>query len=99
MEEIICFPEESLISRVVGYTAETFVVLLRIEPSSSGNFNWSSGERNQKVGQILRSLALILDNYWFVLWHSHTTTFHPSSVKLGTSKFFGNLYRKVKIAG
>lgn len=98
MKEVICFPEESLISRVIGYTAETFMVPLRTEPPSCDAFNWSSDERNQKVSQILRSLALILDNYWFALWHSHTTTFQPSSVKLGTSKFFGNSYGKVKFA-
>ncbi|OPJ86820.1 hypothetical protein AV530_009038 [Patagioenas fasciata monilis] len=46
--------------QVVGYTAEAFVVLLRTEPPSSDDFNWSSGEGNQKddYNGVLRVPAL-----------------------------------------
>lgn len=82
----------SLISRVTGYPAETFVVPFRRDWTSF--FQWLQmeqwQERNQNVSQILRALALILANYCFASWHSHTTMFQPSSVKLGTSTIFWN---------
>lgn len=45
-------------------------------------------ERKQNVSQILRSLALISDHYWFASGHSHATMFQTSSVKLGTATIF-----------
>lgn len=92
MKEVIHFSRGiSVISRVTGYPAETFVVPFRRDWTS---FQWLQmeqwQERNKNVSQILRSPALILDNYCFASWHSHTTMFQPSSVKLGISTIFWN---------